>query len=194
MLYFTKKNKEGRMRFSLIDTNNVIITIIDANSYMEAKGHKDYNSAMILIPSEEHHVKGLDLNTYKPLTTKEKINKGLLKLEPNQVFDSKSDCVITLGEDQEYKNGEVVTLTYLEQYKKGLITEEELVSKVNAERQIAYEENTDTAVIELMRSYLNNNKDKLTKEEKSMLDEINKKVNLIKKENPKEDTKKQSSK
>lgn len=173
------------MRFSLINSNNIIITIIDANSYTEAKEHKDYSPEFILIPAEEHHVKGLDLNTYKPLTTKEKINKGLVKLEPNQIFDAKNDCIITLGDNQEYKNGEVVTLSYLEQYKKGLITEEELVSKVNTDRQMAYEENTDTAVIELMRSYLNNNKDKLTKEEKAMLDEINKKVNVIKKENPK---------
>lgn len=173
------------MRFSLINTNNVIITIIEANSYTEAKGHKDYSPEFILIPAEEHHVKGLDLNTYKPLTTKEKINKGLLKLEPNQVFDAKNDCIITLGDNQEYKNGEVITLSYLEQYNKGLITEEELVSKVNTDRQMAYEENTDTAVIKLMRSYLNNNKDKLTKEEKAMLDEINKEVNVIKKENPK---------
>ena len=174
------------MRFALINKNNIITTIIEANSYDEAKRNENYNPDFILVPAEEHHVKGLDLNTYKPLTVKEKIDKGLIKLESNQVYDTKNGYIITLMPDQEYRNGEVVTLTVLEQYKKGTITEEEYLEKTNFNRQTAYEEQTDTAVIELMRSYLNNNKDKLTKEEKAMLDDINNKVKTIKEENPKE--------
>lgn len=174
------------MRFSLINANNIIVTIIEANSYEEAKRNESYNPAFILVPSEEYHVKGLDLNTYRPLSIKEKLSKGLIKLEDNQVYDKKNNYIISLGRDQEYKNGEVVTLTILEQYKKGVITEEEYLEKTNSNRQVAYKEQTDDAVIKLMRSYLNNNKDKLTKEEKAMLELINSKIKTIKEENPKE--------
>lgn len=173
------------MKFSLIDNNNVIIEIIEADYYERAKKHKSYNEKYILIPSEKEHVKGLDLNKYIPMTTREKIVKGLIKLNPNQVFDDKNDCIITLMPNQQYKNGAVITLTPLEQYQKGIITEEEYLSQVGNSREQAYKENTDVKVIELIRSYLNNNKDKLTKEEQVILKEINNKVEVIKKENPK---------
>lgn len=173
------------MKFSLINKNNVIVAVIEANSYIEAKGNKNYDPSMILMPSEDHHKKGLDLNAYKPLSIKEQLDKGLITLAEDQVYDTASESIVSIAKDQEYKNGKIVNLTTLEQYQKGLLTEEEFNEKVNADRQIAYVDNTDTQVIELMRSYLNNNKDKLTKEEKALLTEINKKVKEIKKENPK---------
>lgn len=174
------------MKFSLINNENVIVAIIEADTYALAKQHKDYNENWILIQSEEHHVKGLDLNTYKPLTNKEKIKKGLITLAENQVYDEKSDVIFTLSEDQEYRDGEVVVLSKLEQYKKGIISEEEFTAVVNGERELAYKEQTDSQILDLMRSFLNNNKDKLTKEQKAILDDVNKKVKAIKAENSKE--------
>ena len=171
--------------FSVINSNNVIVAIYKDTTYEKVRHHSNVKPNWIVIPKEEYHVKGLNLNTYKPVSNKEKIANGEITLASNQVYDAENDYIITLMPDQEYRNGEIVTLNYLEQYQKGVLTEEEYLAKTDASRQLAYQDTTDKQVIELMRSYLNSNIKKLTDEEKAMLEKINSEVAGIKEANPK---------
>lgn len=70
------------MKYSLIDGKNVIVSIDENIEKLE----KLKDDTMSIIPSEPHHKKGLNLNTYTVMTNKEKIEKGIIKLEDNQVF------------------------------------------------------------------------------------------------------------
>lgn len=68
--------------------------------------------------------------------------------------------------------------------KEGLITKEQYNILINKKRQARYESKTDKQVIELMRNFLNNNKAKLSDEDKSILDAINNEIDTIKQEYP----------
>jgi hypothetical protein len=175
------------MKFSIINKNNIITEIAEGNSIAEIKNKKDYSNC-IIIPSESYHIVGFDLNTYKPVSNKEKIEKGEIALASNQIYDAENDYIMTLASDQEYRDGQIVKLNFLEQYQKGVLTEEEYLEKTDTNRQLAYQDTTDRQVIKLMRSYLNSNKSKLNAEQKALLNEINNAVAEIKENNPKETT------
>lgn len=70
--------------------------------------------------------------------------------------------------------------------KDGLITKEEYNNIQNEKREAEYESKTDKQVIELMRNFLNANKESLTEESKQTLDELNNKIANIKLEYPKQ--------
>ena len=57
---------------------------------------------------------------------------------------------------------------------------------MNAEREKEYNDKTDKQVIELMRNFLNKNKDSLSDEDKAILDAINTEIDTIKQEYPKQ--------
>lgn len=70
--------------------------------------------------------------------------------------------------------------------KDGLITNEEYNEIINKKRETLYESKTDKQVLELTRAFLNRNIDNLTEEEKLILDSINKEVEEIKTQYPKQ--------
>lgn len=70
--------------------------------------------------------------------------------------------------------------------KDGLITNEEYNNIQNQKRETLYESKTDKQVLELTRAFLNRNIDNLTEEEKLILDSINKEVEEIKTQYPKQ--------
>lgn len=74
--------------------------------------------------------------------------------------------------------------------KDGLITQEEynqiINETINKKRENLYESRTDKQVLELTRSFLNRNINNLTEEEKLLLDSINKEVEEIKTQYPKQ--------
>ena len=61
------------MKYSLIDNKDVIVSIDENIEKLE----KLKDDTMSIIPSEPHHKKGLNLNTYTVMTNKEKIEKLL---------------------------------------------------------------------------------------------------------------------
>lgn len=69
--------------------------------------------------------------------------------------------------------------------KDGLITNEEYNEIINKKRETLYESKTDKQVLELTRAFLNRNINNLT-EEKLILDSINKEVEEIKTQYPKQ--------
>lgn len=70
--------------------------------------------------------------------------------------------------------------------KDGLITNEEYNEIINKKRETLYESKTDKQVLELTRAFLNRNINNLTEEEKLILDSINKEVEEIKTQYPKQ--------
>lgn len=174
------------MKFSIINLNNVIISIVEADSISEIRKNKSEYNSYIIIPTEEHHLEGLDLNNYKPMSNKEKIEKGIIKLADNQIFDEENDYIGTAQPTEKIVNGQIVKKTYSEQFEDGIITEEEFLDKVNDDRQREYEEKVDPIVIEFMRSFLNNmDYNSLTDEQKELLCKMNAEVFKIKINNPK---------
>ncbi|MEI0799703.1 hypothetical protein R4Q14_15450 [Brachyspira intermedia] len=76
--------------------------------------------------------------------------------------------------------------TLEEKLKDGLITEEEYNNIQNLKREALYESKTDKQVIELARNIFNKIKDTLSEEDKLVLDSINKEVEEIKTQYPKQ--------
>lgn len=173
------------MQLSIINDKNQIINIIEADTVEEAKEHEDYNENNILVETQWFHKIGLDLNNLQLPNMKERIEKNEIVLEDNQIFDEKTDSIITIGVDQKLEDGIIKTKTEQERYMEGALSKEEYESLINDKRAIEYEENTDKLVIELMRNYLNRSKENLSEEEKAMLDSINNQVAEIKANNPK---------
>ena len=95
------------MKYSLINDNNIIVGIYD--SIDKIKSLKTYNETMSIIPAEEHHKKGLDINSYVVITNKEKIEKGIIKLEKNQVERISYELGIFYMTDQERNAGPIAT-------------------------------------------------------------------------------------
>lgn len=173
------------MQLSIINDKNQIINIIEAETVEEAREHADYNENNILVETQWFHKIGLDLNNLVLPNTKERIEKNEIVLEDNQIFDGKTDSIITIGVDQKIEDGIIKTKTEQERYIDGSLSKEEYETLINDKRAIEYEENTDKLVIELMRNYLDRNKENLSEEEKAMLDSINNQVAEIKANNPK---------
>ncbi|KLI34762.1 Hvp 28 VSH-1 tail protein, partial [Brachyspira hyodysenteriae] len=83
-------------------------------------------------------------------------------------------------------NNEIVEKTNEEKLNEGLITSEEYNNIQNEKREKEYESKTDKQVIELMRNFLNKNKDSLSNDDKTILDSINTEIETIKQEYPKQ--------
>ncbi|MEI0487310.1 hypothetical protein [Brachyspira intermedia] len=74
----------------------------------------------------------------------------------------------------------------LELLEENLISKEEYNERINKKRETLYKNKTDKQVIELARNFLNKNKDKLSEEDKLVLDSINAEVEEIKTQYPKQ--------
>lgn len=173
------------MKYSLIDNKDVIVSI-DEN-IEKLKKLKIYNDSMSIIPSEPHHKKGLNLNTYTVMTNKEKIEKGIIKLEDNQVFFENEDYIATLLPSQKYENGKILEKTMQEKLQEGLIEQEEYDNYIIENREREYSQNLDGKRAELLESVLNNLNEKglLTEEERIELENLNLKRKEIKEAHPK---------
>ena len=173
------------MKYSLINDNNIIVGIYD--SVDKIKSLKTYNETMSIIPAEEHHKKGLDINSYVVITNKEKIEKGIIKLEKNQVFFEKEDYIATLLPTEKYENGQIVEKTMQEKLTEELITQEEYDNYILENRTKEYQENLDGQRAELLESVLNNLNEQglLTEEQKLALEAKNNKRKEIKETHPK---------
>ncbi|AEM20775.1 Hvp 28 VSH-1 tail protein [Brachyspira intermedia PWS/A] len=85
------------------------------------------------------------------------------------------------------KDGKTLTpKTDKELFEENIITKEEYNERINQKRETLYENKTDKQVIELSRNFFNKNKDNLLEEEKFVLDSINKEVEEIKTQYPKQ--------
>lgn len=85
------------------------------------------------------------------------------------------------------KDGITLTLkSDKELLEENLINKEEYNERINKKRENLYESKTDKQVLELTRSFLNRNIDNLTEEEKLILELINKEVEEIKIQYPKQ--------
>ena len=83
-------------------------------------------------------------------------------------------------------NYNFIEKTAEEKIKDSLITEEEYNNIQNQRREALYESKTDKQVIELARNIFNKIKDTLSEEDKLVLDSINKEVEEIKTQYPKQ--------
>ena len=171
------------MKYSLIDGKNVIVSIDENIEKLE----KLKDDTMSIIPSEPHHKKGLNLNTYTVMTNKEKIKKGIIKLEDNQVFFESEDYIATLLPSQKYENGKILEKTMQEKLQEGLIEQAEYDNYIIESRQNEYSQNLDGKGAELLESVLNNLNEKglLTEEERIELENLNLKRKEIKEAHPK---------
>ncbi|WP_252195341.1 phage tail protein [Brachyspira hyodysenteriae] len=131
--------------------------------------------------------KGLNLNRVVNdivLSNKEAIEKELIELKDNEVLIN--DVIQTIDKTQKVVNNEIVEKTNEEKLNEGLITSEEYNNIQNEKREKEYESKTDKQVIELMRNFLNKNKDSLSNDDKTILDSINTEIETIKQEYPKQ--------
>ncbi|MCZ9939275.1 phage tail protein [Brachyspira hyodysenteriae] len=136
---------------------------------------------------KDYMFKGLNLNRVVNdiiLSNKESIEKGLIKLKDNEVLIN--DNIVTIDKTQKVVNNEIVEKTNEEKLNEGLITSEEYNNIQNEKREKEYESKTDKQVIELMRNFLNKNKDSLSNDDKTILDSINTEIETIKQEYPKQ--------
>ncbi|MDA0065028.1 phage tail protein [Brachyspira hyodysenteriae] len=136
---------------------------------------------------KDYMFKGLNLNRVVNdiiLSNKESIEKGLIKLKDNEVLIN--DNIVTIDKTQKVVNNEIVEKTNEEKLNEGLITSEEYNNIQNEKREKEYESKTDKQIIELMRNFLNKNKDSLSNDDKTILDSINTEIETIKQEYPKQ--------
>lgn len=175
------------MKYILIDENNTIVEMYETDDIEKIKKQSVYKSNYKIEVQKNYHFKGLNLNRVVNdivLSNKEAIKKDLIKLKENEVLIN--DNIVTLEKTQKIVNNEIVEKTAEEKLNEGLITKEEYNTIMNAEREKEYNDKTDKQVIELMRNFLNKNKDSLSDEDKAILDSINTEIDTIKQEYPKQ--------
>ena len=175
------------MKYILIDENNIIVEMYETNDIEKIKKQKIYKPSYRIEQQKNYHFKGLNLNRVvenQVLSNKEAIEKGLIVLKENEVLIN--DVIQTIEKTQKIINNEIVEKTAEEKLSDGLITKEEYNNIQNEKRQILYKNETDKQVIELMRNFLNKNKDSLSDEDKAILDSINTEIDTIKQEYPKQ--------
>ena len=175
------------MKYILIDENNIIVEMYETNDIEKIKKQAVYKPSYRIEVQKDYHFKGLNLNRVvndAVLSNKEAIEKGLIVLKENEVLIN--DNIVTLEKTQKIINNEIVEKTAEEKLSDGLITKEEYNKIMNAEREKEYNDKTDKQVIELMRDFLNKNKDSLSDEDKLILDTINTEIDAIKQEYPKQ--------
>ena len=97
-----------------------------------------------------------------------------------------NDDILVLDRNKKVVNNEIVEKTLEEKLNDGLITQEQYNEIQNEKREQEYKNKTDKQVLELTRSFFNGNIDNLTEEEKLILDSINKEVEKIKTQYPKQ--------
>ncbi len=177
----------NKKEYVLIDENNVIVEMIKIDDKEKIKEKSIYKSNYRIEEKKDYYYKGLNLNRVvndKILSNKEAIEKGLIILKENEVLIN--DVIQTIEKTQKIVNNEIVEKTAEEKLNDSLITKEEYNTIMNAEREKEYNNKTDKQVIELMRNFLNKNKDSLSDEDKAILDAINTEIDIIKQEYPKQ--------
>ena len=177
----------NKKEYVLIDENNVIAEMIKIDDKEKIKKLSIYKESYRIEEKKDYYYKGLNLNRVvdnKILSNKEAIEKGLIVLKENEVLIN--DVIQTIEKTQKIVNNEIVEKTAEEKLSDGLITKEEYNKIMNAEREKEYNDKTDKQVIELMRNFLNKNKDSLSDEDKLILDAINTAIDTIKQEYPKQ--------
>ena len=177
----------NKKEYVLIDENNVIAEMIKIDDKEKIKKLSIYKESYRIEEKKDYYYKGLNLNRVvndAVLSNKEAIDRGLIKLKENEVLIN--DNIVTLEKTQKIINNEIAEKTAEEKLSDGLITKEEYNTIMNAEREKEYNDKTDKQVIELMRNFLNKNKDSLSDEDKAILDAINTEIDTIKQEYPKQ--------
>ncbi|QTM11514.1 phage tail protein [Brachyspira hyodysenteriae] len=176
-----------KKEYVLIDKNNVIVEMIKIDDKEKIKEKSIYKSNYRIEERKDYMFKGLNLNRVVNdiiLSNKEAIKRGLIKLKDNEVLIN--DSIQTIDKTQKVVNNEIVEKTNEEKLNEGLITSEEYNNIQNEKRGKEYESKTDKQVIELMRNFLNKNKDSLSNDDKTILDSINIEIEAIKQEYPKQ--------
>ncbi|MCZ9878086.1 phage tail protein [Brachyspira hyodysenteriae] len=177
----------NKKEYVLIDKNNVIVEMIKIDDKENIKKLSIYKETYRIEERKDYMFKGLNLNRVVNdiiLSNKEAIKKGLIKLKDNEVLIN--DVIQTIDKTQKVVNNEIVEKTNEEKLNEGLITSEEYNNIQNEKREKEYESKTDKQVIELMRNFLNKNKDSLSNDDKTILDSINIEIEAIKQEYPKQ--------
>lgn len=177
----------NKKEYVLIDENNIILEMIKIDDKEKIKKLSIYKDAYTIAEKKDYMFKGLNLNRVVNdivLSNKEAIEKGLIILKENEVLIN--DVIQTIEKTQKVVNNEIVEKTNEEKLNEGLITSEEYNNIQNEKRAKEYESKTDKQVIELMRNFLNKNKDSLYDEDKSILDNVNIEIEAIKQEYPKQ--------
>lgn len=176
------------MEYVLIDENNVIAEMFSGFTIDEIKELEEYKSNYTIEEKKDYMFKGLNLNRVVDdvvLSNKQAIDKGLIKLKENEILLS-NDVIAELDSEHKVENGFIVEKSSDEKLSDGLISQEEYNKIQNEKREKEYEGKTDKQVIELIRNFLNKNKDSLSDEDKSILDRINSEIDTIKQEYPKQ--------
>ncbi|ACN84315.1 phage tail protein [Brachyspira hyodysenteriae] len=177
----------NKKEYVLIDENNIIVEMIKIDDKENIKKLSIYKETYRIEERKDYMFKGLNLNRVVNdiiLSNKESIEKGLIKLKDNEVLIN--DNIVTIDKTQKVVNNEIVEKTNEEKLNEGLITSEEYNNIQNEKREKEYESKTDKQVIELMRNFLNKNKDSLSNDDKTILDSINTEIETIKQEYPKQ--------
>lgn len=177
----------NKKEYVLIDENNIIVEMIKIDDKENIKKLSIYKETYRIEERKDYMFKGLNLNRVVNdiiLSNKESIEKGLIKLKDNEVLIN--DNIVTIDKTQKVVNNEIVEKTNEEKLNEGLITSEEYNNIQNEKREKEYESKIDKQVIELMRNFLNKNKDSLSNDDKTILDSINTEIETIKQEYPKQ--------
>ncbi|KLI20147.1 Hvp 28 VSH-1 tail protein [Brachyspira hyodysenteriae] len=177
----------NKKEYVLIDENNIIVEMIKIDDKEKIKKLSIYKETYRIEERKDYMFKGLNLNRVVNdiiLSNKESIEKGLIKLKDNEVLIN--DNIVTIDKTQKVVNNEIVEKTNEEKLNEGLITSKEYNNIQNEKREKEYESKTDKQVIELMRNFLNKNKDSLSNDDKTILDSINIEIEAIKQEYPKQ--------
>ncbi|MDA0067618.1 phage tail protein [Brachyspira hyodysenteriae] len=177
----------NKKEYVLIDENNIIVEMIKIDDKENIKKLSIYKETYRIEERKDYMFKGLNLNRVVNdiiLSNKESIEKGLIKLKDNEVLIN--DNIVTIDKTQKVVNNEIVEKTNEEKLNEGLITSEEYNNIQNEKREKEYESKTDKQIIELMRNFLNKNKDSLSNDDKTILDSINTEIETIKQEYPKQ--------
>ena len=180
----------------LINTNNIIINKFNTNNIEEAKAIcKKHN-----IDYSDYSFQNIEVNDYRKIldsvtrieqiqnndviNIQEALDRKLLQLKENEIIFN--DRIIYLPNTHKIFDNEIVEKTLEEKLKDNVITSEEYNKIQNQKREALYESKTDTQVIELARNIFNKIKDTLSEEDKLVLDSINKEVEKIKTQYPKQ--------
>ena len=176
------------MEYVLIDENNVIAEMFSGFTIDEIKELEEYKSNYKIEEKKDYMFKGLNLNRVVDdvvISNKQAIDKGLIKLKENEVLLD-NDVIAELDIEHKIENGFIIEKTLEEKLKDNVITSEEYNKIQNEKREKEYESKTDKQVLELTRAFLNRNINNLIEEEKVLLDSINKEVEEIKIQYPKQ--------
>ena len=176
--------------------NNIILNKFNTNDTEKAKSICEKNNIDYLNCTFQNievidYTKILDgitrieqIQNNDVININEALNRKLLELKDNEIIFN--DRIIYLPSTHKIVHNEIIEKTLEEKLIDNVITSEEYNKIQNEKREREYESKTDKQVIELMRNFLNKNKDSLSDEDKSILDSINSEIDTIKQEYPKQ--------